>query len=172
MLPIYREQLSEWGGQAQAIPLAGDGSVIIYRTDRLADAKFVAAFRAALGRKPDAPATWEDFADLAIQFAKFDGKPSLPPMTPAETADLYFRIAACYDRPAMDNPRSLREGILSLQFDVTTAAPRLDAPAFKADCRPLRTPRCREVLRPPFLMGCRVRPVLPRAKALYLRLCR
>jgi len=43
VLPIYREQLSEWGGQAQAVPLAGDGAVIVYRADRLADAKFIDA---------------------------------------------------------------------------------------------------------------------------------
>lgn len=132
VLPIYREQLSEWGGQAQAVPLAGDGSVIIYRTDRLADAKFVDAFRAAFDRKPTVPTTWEDFADLAIQFTRLDGKPSLPPMTSSEVADLFFRIAACYDRPAIGNPRSIREGILSLQFDVTTAEPRLNTPAFSA----------------------------------------
>ena len=47
VLPIYREQLIEWGGQAQAIPLAGDGFVVVYRVDRLADAKFVEAFQAA-----------------------------------------------------------------------------------------------------------------------------
>src|SRR4029078_4805542 len=52
VLPIYREQLSEWGGQAQAVPLAGDGSIVLFRTDRLADAKFVEAFSTAFGRKP------------------------------------------------------------------------------------------------------------------------
>ena len=132
VLPIYREQLSEWGGQAQAVPLAGDGFIILYRTDRLADPKFADAFRAALGRKPAVPATWEEFADLATQFAARHGKPSLPPMTSPEVADLFFRIAACYDRPAIANPQAVREGIFSLHFDVTTGEPRLQAPAFGA----------------------------------------
>ena len=132
VLPIYREQLSEWGGQAQAVPLAGDGSVIVYRADRLADAKFIAAFRKTLGRNPDVPTSWEEFADLAIQFSRFSGHPSLPAMTGHETADLFCRIAACYDRPATSNPMAGREGMLSLLFDVKTAAPRLNAPAFAA----------------------------------------
>jgi ABC-type glycerol-3-phosphate transport system substrate-binding protein len=132
VLSIYREQLSEWGGQAQAVPLAGDGYVVVYRTDRLADPKFVKAFQAALGRSPGAPATWEDFADLAIQLAVQSGKPSLPPMTGSEIADLFFRISACYDRPAMSAAKSARQGSLSLQFDPMTGNSRLDAPAFSA----------------------------------------
>jgi len=132
VLSIYREQLSEWGGQAQAVPLAGDGYVVVYRTDRLADPKFIEAFRAAFGRSPGAPATWEDFADLAIQLAAQSGKPSLPPMTGTEIADLFFRIAACYDRPATSTTKSTRLGTLSLQFDAVTGNSRLDAPAFAA----------------------------------------
>jgi multiple sugar transport system substrate-binding protein len=132
VLSIYREQLSEWGGQAQAIPLAGDGFVVLYRTDRLADPTFVDAFTKALGRKPVAPATWEDFADLAVHLAAATGQPSLPPMSSAEVADLFFRIAACYDRPAVAGSQTPREGALSLLHDVTTGKPRLDSPGFSA----------------------------------------
>jgi multiple sugar transport system substrate-binding protein len=132
VLPIYREQLSEWGGQAQAIPLAGDGHVIVYRTDRLENEKFVAAFNQAFGKKPRAPASWEEFADLAVQLAATSGKPSLPPVTGAELADWFFRVAACYDRPGMTSATGVREGSFSLQFDVATGAPRLDAPGFAA----------------------------------------
>jgi multiple sugar transport system substrate-binding protein len=132
VLSIYREQLSEWGGQAQAVPLAGDGFVVLYRTDRLAEPKFVDAFVKAHGRKPAAPATWEDFVDLAVQLAAVDGRPSLAPMSGAELADLFFRIAACYDRPAAAGQQSARQGSLSLLHDVSTAKPRFDAPAFAA----------------------------------------
>src|SRR3984957_1181980 len=44
LLPAYREQLIVWGGQARAIPLAGDGYVIVYRTDRLKDPRFINDF--------------------------------------------------------------------------------------------------------------------------------
>jgi ABC-type glycerol-3-phosphate transport system substrate-binding protein len=132
VLPIFREQLSEWGGQAQAIPLAGDGYVVLYRTDRLAEPKFVEAFAKVHGRKPAAPATWEDFADLAVQLRATTGQPSLAPMTGSQVADLTYRIAACYDRPAVASAQPGREGILSLLHDVTTGKPRLDAPAFAA----------------------------------------
>jgi ABC-type glycerol-3-phosphate transport system substrate-binding protein len=132
VLPIYREQLIEWGGQAQAVPLAGDGFVIVYRADRLADAKFVEAFRTASGRRPAAPATWEDFADLAIQLSKFDGKPSLPPMNGAAVADLFFRIVASYDRPGVRGSASQPEAVGSFQFDLASGEPRLNAPGFRA----------------------------------------
>jgi ABC-type glycerol-3-phosphate transport system substrate-binding protein len=132
VLSIYREQLSEWGGQAQAIPLAGDGFVVLYRADRLAEPKFVDAFAKAHGRMPAAPATWEDFVDLAVQLAAVAGRPSLAPMTRADIADLFFRIAACYDRSAVAGPQSAREGALSLLHDVSSGKPRLDAPAFAA----------------------------------------
>jgi len=132
VLPIYREQLSEWGGQAQAIPLAGDGFVVLYRTDRLAEPKFVDAFVKAHSRKPSAPVTWEDFVDIAVQLAAVGGRASLAPLSNMGVADLFFRIAACYDRPAVAGLQSAREGALSLLHDVSTAKPRLGAPAFDA----------------------------------------
>jgi hypothetical protein len=132
VLSVYREHLSEWGGQAQAIPLAGDGFVVLYRTDRLADPKFVDTFAKSRGRKPGAPATWEEFADLAVQLASESNQPSLAPMTNAEFANLFFRITACFDRPAVSGSQANREGVQSLLHDVATAKPRLDAPSFSA----------------------------------------
>jgi multiple sugar transport system substrate-binding protein len=132
VLTAYREQLIEWGGQAQAIPLAGDGFVIVYRADRLADAKFVDAFLKAYSRKPVAPATWEDFADLAVELSALDGKPSLPPMTEAEVSDLFFRIAASYDRSGLQSAQPRPEGVASFQFDLSNGEPRLDSPGFAA----------------------------------------
>jgi ABC-type glycerol-3-phosphate transport system substrate-binding protein len=131
VLPAYRQQLIEWGGQAQAVPLVGDGFVIVYRADRFADAKFIKAFQETFGRKPAAPATWEEFADLATAFATLDGRPSLPSYSGAGVADLFFRVAACYNRSAMTDPTAKR-ATLSFEFDLTTGAPRLDTPAFVA----------------------------------------
>ncbi len=132
VLPAYREQLIEWGGQAQAVPLAGDGSVIVYRADRLADAMLIKTFQEMFGRKPNALTTWEEFADLAVAFAGLDGKPSLAPATGSEVADLFFRVAACYDRSAVSDPKAKQGPALSFQFDLTTGDPRLDAPGFVA----------------------------------------
>jgi ABC-type glycerol-3-phosphate transport system substrate-binding protein len=135
LLPAYRERLIEWGGQARALPLAGEGLVIVYRADRLAEDKLAAAFRKHGGEKPGAPATWEDFAALAAAFAEADGKPSLPAMSGAEVADLFFRVAACYDRRPADDAAGKSGGSpgpLSFQYDVHTGEHRLGAPAFAA----------------------------------------
>lgn len=130
VLPVYREQLNEWGGQAQAVPLAGDGFVIVYRADRLADATFIKTFQETHGRKPGIPATWEEFGELAAAFASRDGKPSLAPQTGAEVADLFFRVAACFDRSATSD--ATEGALLSFQFDIATGNPRLGAPGFVA----------------------------------------
>jgi multiple sugar transport system substrate-binding protein len=134
LLPEFREQLIDWGGQAHAVPLAGDGYVIVYRSDRLADANFAAAFRAAHGRDPGPPATWEEFADLAAALSASGKKPSLPALTAGETADLFFRVAACYDRPALNEVVAGAQGggALGFQHDLTSAEPRLGEPGFRA----------------------------------------
>ena len=53
-------------------------------------------------------------------------------MSSRALADLFFRIAACYDRSGLSNPRSTTGAIPSFQFDLTTGEPRLDEPAFIA----------------------------------------
>jgi len=136
ILPAYREQLIVWGGQAQAIPLAGEGYVIVYRADRLKDPKVVAAFNAQFSHNPAPPTTWDEFAAIATVFASIDGKPSLPPCSNSELASLFFRIAACYDRKVQRESYDVRNvgGLeaLSFQFDLTSSKPRLSSPAFQA----------------------------------------
>ena len=132
VLPAYREQLIEWGGQAQAIPLAGDGSVIVYRTDRLNDTKFIEKFQTLFGHKPTVPSTWEEFAELAIAFREISGKPSLAPLSGPGTADLFFRVAACYDRSAVSDPKAKQGPALSFLFDLATGDSRLNTPGFVA----------------------------------------
>lgn len=135
LLPAYREQLIEWGGQARALPLAGDGFLVVYRADRLADPQFTTAFRQKTGQNPAAPTSWEDFAALATVFAEVDRKPSLPAMTNTETAELFFRVAGCFDRQAR-NEAVAKSGSgspqVSFQHDVETADPRIDSAAFRA----------------------------------------
>jgi len=134
VLPPYREHVIEWGGQARALPLAGAGVLIVYRTDRLADPKFIAAFRNRVGRNPEAPSSWEDFAVLAREFAAFDQKPSLPTMTGEETADLFFRVAACFNQQATNDAVKTPSGASLVTFwhDITTGDPRIATPAFRA----------------------------------------
>lgn len=137
VLPAYREHLIEWGGQARAVPLAGDGAVVVYRVDRLADPQFAAAFQKAHGRAPAPPASWEDFAALAAAFADLDRKPSLPALSGRDAADLFFRVAACFDRPVATETTAKAGpgpglGAVSFLHDVQTGDPRLSGPAFAA----------------------------------------
>ncbi len=136
LLSAYREHLIEWGGQARALPLAGDGVLVVYRADRIADPQFIAAFRKRVGRDPVAPTSWEEFAVLASEFAEFDHKPSLPSMTAAETADLFFRVAACYDRQATNDAvmKAPTSGVSQVSYlhDTETGDPRVTSPGFRA----------------------------------------
>jgi len=152
VLPPYREQLIEWGGQARAVPLAGDASVIVYRSDRLADANVVAAFQKKHNRKPAVPTTWEEFADIAAVFAELDGKPSIAPMTAPELAELFFRVAACYDRASRNDTTDAAPGSglesLAFQQDLTTGAPRLETRGFTTAANWLASLQARKCLSP------------------------
>ncbi len=125
---VYRANVAGWAGEAVGLPLAGDGYVLVYRSDRLVgkDGKPVAP-----------PATWEDVADAAGAVAAA-GKPSLPPL-PADRhrlLALFHHLAACYDRKALfaDRPgdRGAGDAGLSLDFRPDTWRPRLQDPAFAA----------------------------------------
>jgi ABC-type glycerol-3-phosphate transport system substrate-binding protein len=133
VLAPYREQLVSWGGQAQAVPLTGDGSVIVYRADRFGDKTAAAEFTKNPDGRIAAPATWEDFADVAAFFARRDGKPSLPPLPadPDRLFDLFCRVAACFDRKAMSELElgKLAAGnveVLAFHHSLKDGTPRLD----------------------------------------------
>ena len=137
ILPVYGRTLSGWGEKLVGLPLAGDGAVLVYRADRLSDARSRSEFRAKTGRDLGPPATWDDLADLAAFFHDRDGRsPSLAPL-PADTdrlATLFFRIAASADRKpvAIGTGGSSGEAALGFLFDPTTGSPRLTTPAFAA----------------------------------------
>jgi multiple sugar transport system substrate-binding protein len=153
LLPAYQEQLITWGGQARALPLAGDGYVIVYRADRLKDSKFIAAFQAQVGRSPTEPRTWEDFGTIAEVFTALDGKPSLPPFTNSELATLFFRIAACRDKLVQRETTQVKLGggleALSFQFNLINGNPRLNEPAFVDTARWLGDLVAKKCLPPP-----------------------
>jgi ABC-type glycerol-3-phosphate transport system substrate-binding protein len=137
LLPAYGERLVEWGGQILAVPLTGDGFVVVYRTDRLTDKTVVAEFQRQCHRAPSAPATWEEFADLAVILAAVDKKPSLPPLPndPERLFDLFCRVASSADRAALNDVQHARvandRDVLAFQFSTATGQPRLQAPGFQ-----------------------------------------
>jgi ABC-type glycerol-3-phosphate transport system substrate-binding protein len=134
VLALYRDRIAAWAGQGVALPVAGDGWVVVYRADRYADAPTAAVFLKKLGHPLATPASWEDIAEHAEFFRAKDGKPSLPPL-PADDrrlADLFFRIAACYDRAALSEAEAGKRGgeVLSFHHDVQSGRPRIEFPAF------------------------------------------
>ncbi len=138
LLPAYGERLVEWGGQTLAVPLTGDGFVLVYRADRLADATAAAEF-AKQGRPPPAvPVTWEEFAGVAAGFAALDKKPSLPPLPadPERAFDLLGRVASSIDREALNDIQlAARAGrnrdAIAFHFSVVTGKSRLKTDGFR-----------------------------------------
>ena len=143
VLPAFQDKLCNWGRQPLAVPVAGDGFVLVYRADRFADPKAVAAHRARHQRELDPPHTWEDLRAVADTFFSLDGKPSLPPLPPdpAGAAVAFNRVAACYDRSAgAGQARTAKPeeqppptgSAFRFHVDPETGEPRLTAPAFVA----------------------------------------
>ena len=156
LLPMYRsEPYAGWGALLYGLPLAADGFVLIYRMDRFADKAAGDEFRMKFGRPLVPPATWEDYADTAAFFAARDKAPSLPPLPAdgAKLADLFFRVAAGFDRAAR------REGTkgadpakgdaLAFAFRPEDGKPRLDRPGFAAAGRWLADLKARGAVPPP-----------------------
>ncbi len=147
VLPAFQDKLCNWGRRPFAVPVAGDGFVLIYRVDRFADPKAADAFRAKYQRELAPPPTWEDLRTVADLFATLDGKPSLPPLPadPTATAVAFNQVAACYDRAAVSSAAAPPTGTVPppeepasdgtafrFHVDPDTAAPRLTAPSFVA----------------------------------------
>jgi ABC-type glycerol-3-phosphate transport system substrate-binding protein len=156
ILPAYRsEPYAGWGDQLYGLPVAGDGSVVVYRADRFGDKAAGDEFRAKYGRPLAPPATWEDLADAAAFFAARDKAPSLPPVPAdgAKLADLFFRVAAGFDRAvqreggkATDVPKG---DALAFAFRPADGAPRLTGPGFVAAATWLGELKARGAAPPP-----------------------
>ena len=130
LFQMESEKLATWGVTTYAVPLMGEGRVLVYRPDR---------FEAAGVSSPDKEWTWEKYLAAARSLAE-KGRPSLPPL-PKRADDLdaeFHLIAACYDRP-VNLQSEAPEGLSTLdgadrhytyQYRLKTARPRIDAPAF------------------------------------------
>jgi multiple sugar transport system substrate-binding protein len=135
VLPNYTGLLSVWKGSTYAVPLLGEGHVLVYRKDRFDAEKL----------KP--PETWDDYVAAAARMPQ----PSLPPLPRSATAlEMEFHsIAACYDRRAILQSdaaaRVVDEAganvLYSYQYDLNALTPRLDAPAFVEAFQRLREMR-------------------------------
>ncbi|QDU18291.1 extracellular solute-binding protein [Urbifossiella limnaea] len=156
VLAVYRgEPYAGWGAQLYGLPIAADGFAVVYRADRFADKGASDDFRAKHGRPLSPPATWEDLADVAAFFAARDKAPSLPPL-PADAgklADLFFRVAAGFDRPAQregGKPGEQPTGdALAFAFRTDNGAPRLTEPGFVAAGKWLGELKARGAVPPP-----------------------
>ena len=132
MIEVYRDTLSSWGGTAVALPVAGDGFVLVSRRDILADEKVIDAGRAKNSRDPTPPQTYEEWAELAALVGSATGKPALAALPPDDATLLadYQRIVTCYDRPAALTQAAAGSPALALHYVVDTLEPRLTTPGF------------------------------------------
>ncbi|HEY7426148.1 MAG TPA: ABC transporter substrate-binding protein [Gemmataceae bacterium] len=146
LLPTYRDQLILWDDTPYGLPLMGESPLCCYRSDLLKSPAHQDALRKLLGRDPDAPATWEQFARLAEYFREHGPDvhpaPSLPPL-PRGDDDLdrlFYTVAAGFARRAVpsdeDEPRDeagrarYRNDVFSFHYDRNTGRPRIAAPGF------------------------------------------
>jgi multiple sugar transport system substrate-binding protein len=147
LLPLYRGQLLTWDGSAFALPLVGDAPLCFYRKDLFQDPKHRKNFEQRYQRPLAAPATWEDFADIAEYFYRQRGPqpaPSLPPL-PASARGLdrlFYSVAAPFARRALDelrpDDRATEADKFAFHFDLQTGQPRIAAPGFVATLGLLR----------------------------------
>ncbi|MFO0804809.1 MAG: extracellular solute-binding protein [Gemmataceae bacterium] len=130
VLPPFRgEAFIGWGNQLFAAPVASHAPIVVYRADRFADPETRVEYRKRFGRDLAAPVTWEEFADIAAFFAERDKRPSLPPLNASGLEDLFLRVAACHDRPALAGDGSDTAG-LAFAFDLDTGKARLESLGF------------------------------------------
>lgn len=157
VLPAFRsEPFAGWGANVYGLPVAGDGVVLVYRADRFADKAAADAFLAKHGRPLAPPATWEDLADVAAFFADRDKAPSLPPLPtdPAALANLFFRVAAGFDRGVQRDTTKATEAVrpgdpLAFAFRTDDGTPRLDQPGFRAAADWVASLKARGCVPPP-----------------------
>ena len=122
LLRPYAVRLTTWGDRTYALPVLGEGMVLVYRRD---------AFDGKDGRPAVPPATWDDLAAAGQAL----GPASLPPLPTASDRLLaeFFTAAASYDRPAVGRLAAgglLREDFFAFQFDPASGDPRLHARSF------------------------------------------
>ncbi|MFO0935616.1 MAG: hypothetical protein U0798_03755 [Gemmataceae bacterium] len=137
----FVDGLASWAGQPYGVMLSADESVLIYRKDRFDEPANRTEYKTRFNRDLAPPASWENAATIAEFFTKKDGKPCLAPL-PKDTnklLDLFDRVAACTDRPAITptgtygrkiNEASFAAEVVSFEFEYPSCKPRLTAPGF------------------------------------------
>ncbi|MBY0522587.1 MAG: hypothetical protein K2R98_04290 [Gemmataceae bacterium] len=138
ILPLYRSLLLQWDGRAYALPLLGDALVCLYREDRFRDPASQAAYEKKHGRALTAPATWEEFADIAEFFRQPSAdKPLEHSLTPLPRGDglarEFYAVAAPHVvRSIAEGSRQLPspEAMYSFQFNFETGQPNLASAGF------------------------------------------
>jgi multiple sugar transport system substrate-binding protein len=70
--PVYRERLMSWGGEIKSATMDGDMHMLNYRADLFEDPDNMAAFEAEYGYPLAAPATWDQYYDIAEFFTASD----------------------------------------------------------------------------------------------------
>lgn len=134
VLSLYRDKLAVWDRTIYALPITGEALVCFYRDDLFQEPARREAFRRKYHRDLKAPATWNEFADIAEFFRDSTHSASLPSL-PADDEALdrqFYAMAAPYARRAvaMDAPRPSEEELFSFHYDLGTGAPRIDSPGF------------------------------------------
>jgi multiple sugar transport system substrate-binding protein len=163
LLPLYRERLLVWAGLPYGVPLLGESTLCCYRADWFADEErqqAYAAFQKKRGQPPRpllAPATWEDYADLA-EFFRQAGPAAKPgPSLPALPKDdealdrLFYQVAVPFVRRAVgtEGPAGADhlDEVFSFHYDLKTGAPHIASPGFVHALRLLlRLQACRPAL--------------------------
>lgn len=137
-LPLFREKLCLWNQKILALPLAGESTVCFFREDLLTNPRHKAEYKKAFGKDLKAPATWEEFANLAQHFASipdFQGQSlGALPSSDEELADQFLTVSAGYTRPPVapgDNVNQVTEtAIFSFLYDFRTGKPAITNPGF------------------------------------------
>ncbi len=70
--PVYRERLMSWDGAIKSVTMDGDMHLLNYRADLFDDEANKAAFKAKYGYDLAAPATWDQYYDIAEFFNQPD----------------------------------------------------------------------------------------------------
>jgi len=124
LLPLFANLFSSWAGQTYGIPLTGDGTVLLYRSERLRAAGL------------DGPQTWEEL----VAAAKKLGPNSLPalPRSAGGLMDEFNLIAVSYDSIAFQQgdvgvgipDEESADRLFSFHYRLSDQSPRIAAPAF------------------------------------------
>jgi ABC-type glycerol-3-phosphate transport system substrate-binding protein len=150
VLPLYGKQVISWDHKRYGLPILGEALVCVYREDWLKAPEHQKAFEAKYKHKLEAPATWEQFAEIAEYFAQANKAPSLPPL-PADDDELereFYTIAANYAARALSGSDvgDATEEIFSFQYDSGSGEPRIGTGGF---VHALRLMKRMEACRPP-----------------------